>query len=78
MGYTPYVRLIKYYRLLRGLTQEELATKADISQPKISQLETDGMIKVSEETLERIARILDFPFPAIRLVDLIENNAIPA
>jgi len=48
---------LKKLRLSRGLTQEELATRTDLSRSFISQLESDKT-SPSIETLERILRAL--------------------
>ena len=46
------------FRNMRGMTQEQLAEKADLSVSYISQVET-GIKLVSLQTLERIAASLD-------------------
>ncbi|MFL0251421.1 helix-turn-helix domain-containing protein [Clostridium neuense] len=56
-----YILLIKEYRILRGMTQKELARKAQLRQAYISELEC-GRPKVKSPTLRvafRIARALD-------------------
>jgi len=45
-------------RILRGLTQEELAQRAGTQQPSIARIES-GRRRVSLEMLERIAEALD-------------------
>lgn len=49
---------IKELRKKRGLTQEELAEKAEISPPSVSKIES-GIFHPSEENLEKIAQILN-------------------
>jgi len=51
---------IKLWREHRGLTQQELATRAGISKPYLSQIET-GKRQGTIETLSAIARSLDVP-----------------
>ena len=51
---------IKLWREHRGLTQQELATRAGISKPYLSQIET-GKRQGTVETLSAIARSLDVP-----------------
>lgn len=60
-----YIRLglnIGYYRRLKGLTQIELAEKANISRTHMSNIEAPNMIvSVSLEKLFNIADVLDVP-----------------
>jgi len=51
---------IKLWREHRDLTQQELATRAGISKPYLSQIET-GKRQGTVETLSAIARSLDVP-----------------
>jgi transcriptional regulator with XRE-family HTH domain len=51
---------IKFWRERRGLTQQELAEKAGISKPYLSQIET-GKRQGTVETLSASARSLDIP-----------------
>ncbi len=51
---------IKLWREHRGLTQQELANRAGISKPYLSQIET-GKRQGTVETLSAIARSLDVP-----------------
>ena len=51
---------IKLWRERRGLTQQELAEKAGISKPYLSQIET-GKRQGTVETLSALARSLDIP-----------------
>lgn len=53
-------RLLRAIRKWRGLTQDELAAKAEVNQGYLSELET-GAKSGSEETLRRLARALDVP-----------------
>ncbi|MCD2345830.1 helix-turn-helix domain-containing protein [Clostridium guangxiense] len=56
-----YILLIREYRVLRGMTQKELARKAKLRQAYISELER-GHPKIKSPTLRvtfRIARALD-------------------
>ena len=53
---------ISYYRKLKGLTQEQLAERMNISTSYIGAIEAPNMDKpISLTTLLRIARILDTP-----------------
>jgi len=55
---------IKLWREHRGLTQQELATRAGISKPYLSQIET-GKRQGTVETLSAIARSLDVPLDVL-------------
>lgn len=59
------------YRLLRELSQTELADKVNIAQPQISYLER-GIVRVSQHTLEDIAKKLEFPYPVEKLLEYVE------
>lgn len=48
---------IKQYRQLKGLSQEELAEKLDVSQQTMSKIER-GINFLTSETLEKISNIL--------------------
>jgi transcriptional regulator with XRE-family HTH domain len=50
---------LKEWRTLRGLTQAELAKKAGVTQPTISDIETGVSKSVTFDVLERLARALD-------------------
>ena len=53
---------IAYYRKLKGLSQMQLAEKANISRTHISNIEAPNMpTSISLETLFDIAEILDVP-----------------
>ena len=53
---------ISYYRKLRGLTQEELAEKVDLSPAFIGHVEAPNVSKaISLDTLFDIARVLEIP-----------------
>lgn len=56
----------RYYRLQQDLTQQDLADKVGISQPKISEIE-NGNCRVSHETLIKIGEALNFMFDSSRL-----------
>ncbi|GAM11038.1 putative HTH-type transcriptional regulator [Geobacter sp. OR-1] len=55
---------IKLWREYRSLTQQELAKKAAISKPYLSQIET-GKRQGKVETLSAIARALDVPLDVL-------------
>jgi DNA-binding XRE family transcriptional regulator len=55
---------IKLWREHRGLTQQDLATRAGISKPYLSQIET-GKRQGTIETLSAIARSLDVPLDVL-------------
>ncbi|WP_243375162.1 helix-turn-helix transcriptional regulator [Geotalea sp. SG265] len=55
---------VKLWREHRGLTQQELATRAGISKPYLSQIET-GKRQGTVETLSAIARALDVPLDVL-------------
>lgn len=53
---------IAYYRKLKGLSQMQLAEKANISRTHLSNIEASNMpTSISLETLFDIAEILDVP-----------------
>lgn len=53
---------IAYYRKLRGLTQERLAEKLEVSTAYIGAIEAPNLYKpISLTTLLRIAQALDVP-----------------
>ena len=58
---------IRVWREFRALTQQQLAGKAGISKPYLSQLES-GKRRGTTEVLKRIAEALD-----VSLEDLVEN-----
>ena len=55
---------IKLWREHRGMTQQELATRAGISKPYLSQIET-GKRQGTVETLSAIARSLNVPLDVL-------------
>jgi DNA-binding XRE family transcriptional regulator len=55
---------VKLWREQRGLTQEELAKRAGISKPYLSQIET-GKRQGTVETLSALARALDVPLDVL-------------
>ncbi len=55
---------VKLWREHRRLTQQELANRAGISKPYLSQIET-GKRQGTIETLSAIARALDVPLDAL-------------
>jgi len=55
---------IKLWREHRGLTQQELANRAKISKPYLSQIET-GKRQGTVETVAAIARSLEIPLDAL-------------
>ena len=55
---------VKLWRQQRGLTQQELALRAGISKPYLSQVET-GKRRGTVETLSAIARSLDVPLDVL-------------
>lgn len=55
---------IKVWREYRGLTQQELADKAGISKPYLSQIES-GKRQGTVETLAAVARALDVPLDVV-------------
>ena len=55
---------VKAWREHRGLTQQELADRAGISKPYLSQIET-GKRQGTVETLSALARALDVPLDAL-------------
>lgn len=65
---TPITNLELYMRL-KDLSQTSLARLVGISQPKISQMIRHGICDVSQETLAKIAKQLDFPMESSKLLD---------
>ena len=55
---------IKLWREHRGMTQQELANRAGISKPYLSQIET-GKRHGTVETVAAIARSLDVPLDVL-------------
>jgi len=55
---------IRLWRARRGLTQQELADRAGISKPYLSQIES-GKRQGTVETLAAIARALDVPLEVL-------------
>jgi len=53
--------MLKAMREARGLTQDELAKKAKLSKPYISQIENGVRKNPSLPTLERLAKALGVP-----------------
>src|SRR5438105_1926609 len=60
MGNDVHPEMLALARESRGLSQSELARAVGISQGNISRYES-GMLKVSDEHLEKIASVLDYP-----------------
>ncbi len=52
--------MIKKYRLLKHLTQEQLAEQLDISWRHLQRLESDEE-KTTVKTLKKIVKVLDIP-----------------
>lgn len=49
---------IRHQRTQRRMTQEELASRANVRRPTITELETNRRMTVSSEILRRLARAL--------------------
>ena len=49
---------LKMFRELAGLSQSELARRADISRPTISAVESGRQVNVNIDTAQRLARAL--------------------
>lgn len=64
---------IREYRLLRSLTQEQLAEAADLSTPYVSCMER-GIKTASIRTYERIASALDVPLAYLLAEELSANT----
>jgi transcriptional regulator with XRE-family HTH domain len=52
-----FARNLRQLRLMRGLSQEELAARAELSQTFLSQIET-GRRNVSLDSVDRLAQML--------------------
>ena len=66
-------RAIAYYRSIRNLTQEELASRAHISRTHLSNIEATNSLKsISLNTLFNIADALD-----ITAADLFSMHPVP-
>ncbi len=61
---------IRSFRLLRGLSQEEMAEKLNITQSTYSRIETDEH-KLTVDVLKRIAEVLD-----VSIGDIVSNEPI--
>jgi len=60
---------VKETRIQQGLSQEELARKADVSRTIISELETGKSEVITNVTLEKIANALGKRVPDIFFID---------
>lgn len=67
MGYR-----IKQWREFKGLSQEELASKAGVSRTTIWTLETNPKAQTSTKTLSKIAKALDCTVVEIFFVDTVQ------
>ncbi|MEO6733536.1 MAG: helix-turn-helix transcriptional regulator [Ferruginibacter sp.] len=67
---------IRSLRLLRGYSQEHMATELDITQTTYSRIETDKQ-KLTAPMLERLAQVLGVSVPDITSNEplIIQNNA---
>lgn len=61
---------IKEIRLKKGITQEELAFKADLEQSQIYRLE-NGKRRFNADQLEKISEVLDVP-----VINFFEGNVV--
>lgn len=50
---------VKYYRELKGWSQEKLAEESEVSRNTISAIETGSNTNVTYEVMEKIAKALD-------------------
>lgn len=66
---------LKKLRKRKGLSQQEVADKSNISRTYISQIES-GEFNPTVETLESIGKVLCIPFPIISFLSL-DINSIP-
>jgi transcriptional regulator with XRE-family HTH domain len=57
--------MLRRLRKIKGLSQEELARKARVSQPYLSQLEAGTYKNPSIEILRRLAKALGVPVTAL-------------
>lgn len=60
---------IKEYRLVLGLTQEQLSKKADISYTSLTKIETWVIKDPSVYTIAKIAKVLD-----VTIENLLDNQ----
>lgn len=56
---------LKHYREKKGLTQQELAEKSDVSRNTISALETQDNINVTYEVMNKLANALGYKVSTI-------------
>lgn len=49
---------VKYYREMKGMSQEELAEKADVSRTTISGFENETIKVTTNTTMEKLAKAL--------------------
>lgn len=56
---------VKYYREKQGLTQYELAEKANVSRNTICSLETQENFNVTYEVMNKVAKALGYTVPTI-------------
>ncbi len=60
---------VKEYRTKRGMSQEELADKADLSRYLISKIENGDDINLTKNTMVSIAKVLGVKVSTIFLLD---------
>jgi transcriptional regulator with XRE-family HTH domain len=63
----PLNKLIKKYRLQKGISQTELAEAANVSQSLISKIEKSSDKSITFKNLVQIAKTLGFGFDEINL-----------
>lgn len=73
IDYVKIGKKIKQIRISKGLTQEEIATAAEISLSHMSNIET-AKTKVSLKTLAKISRILECSLDELVFDDKITSN----
>ena len=56
---------LKYYREKKGLTQQELSEKSDVSRNTISSLETQDNVNVTYEVMNKLANALGYKVSTI-------------
>ena len=67
---------IKHWRMVRGMSQHELAEKVELSQSTISRLET-GEIRLTLDMMEKCAVALDIELSQIYSRDT-SDETVPA
>jgi transcriptional regulator with XRE-family HTH domain len=56
---------VRRYRRMKGLTQEQLADKADVDRRHLGRIETGDVLEPGAETMKKLAGALNVPLRAV-------------